>query len=213
MHEELVPSMPWGSGGWEKINVTPDQVFAMIDGYANQLRAQGARRIVVGGQSLGANVALALSRGAPERRRRASWPHPAIRRAVPTGTIPSIKEAIDRAAQLVQCGQASQPFSGPRRQRGQQHQDFHEGRRLRRLAQSARPGEHAGPGAAPARQHSRDADHRHQGPELQLYRGQHLQARRQESVQQVPGRSTAATIARPSRRHPNASSTGSKGLP
>src|SRR5690242_11700381 len=42
----VVPSMPWGTGGWEKINVTPDQVFAMIDGYANQLRAQGAQRIV-----------------------------------------------------------------------------------------------------------------------------------------------------------------------
>ena len=42
-------------------SVTPDQVFAMIDGYANQLRAQGAQRIVVGGTSLGANVALAYA--------------------------------------------------------------------------------------------------------------------------------------------------------
>lgn len=42
----VVPSMPWGTGGWKKINVTPDQVFAMIDGSADQLRAQGARRIV-----------------------------------------------------------------------------------------------------------------------------------------------------------------------
>ena len=41
----VVPSMPWGQGAWEKISVTPDQVFGMIDGYASQLRAQGAQRI------------------------------------------------------------------------------------------------------------------------------------------------------------------------
>jgi pimeloyl-ACP methyl ester carboxylesterase len=108
----VVPSMPWGSGGWEKINVTPDQVFAMIDGYASQLRAQGAQRIVVGGQSLGANVALAYA----VARQNVAGVVMAAPGHSPGGSYrnnPSIKEAVDRAMQLVQSGQASQSFSGP----------------------------------------------------------------------------------------------------
>jgi pimeloyl-ACP methyl ester carboxylesterase len=106
----VVPSMPWGTGGWEKINVTPDQVFAMIDGYANQLRAQGARRIVVGGQSLGANVALSYA----VARQNVAGVVMAAPGHSPIGSYrnPSIKDSIDQAAQLVKSGQASQPFSG-----------------------------------------------------------------------------------------------------
>jgi pimeloyl-ACP methyl ester carboxylesterase len=108
----VVPSMPWGSGGWEKINVTPDQVFSLIDGYANQLRAQGAQRIVVGGQSLGANMALAYA----VARQNVAGVVMAAPGHSPGGSYrnnPSIKEAVDRATQLVQSGQASQSFSGP----------------------------------------------------------------------------------------------------
>jgi pimeloyl-ACP methyl ester carboxylesterase len=106
----VVPSMPWGSGGWEKINVTPDQVFAMIDGYANQLRAQGAQRIVVGGHSLGANMALAYA----VARQNVAGVVMAAPGHSPVGSYrnPSIKDSIDQAAQLVKSGQASQPFSG-----------------------------------------------------------------------------------------------------
>ena len=106
----VVPSMPWGSGGWEKINVTPDQVFAMIDGYASQLRAQGAQRIVVGGQSLGANVAL----GYAVARQNVAGVVMAAPGHSPIGSYrnPAIKDSIDQAAQLVKSGQAGQPFSG-----------------------------------------------------------------------------------------------------
>jgi pimeloyl-ACP methyl ester carboxylesterase len=108
----VVPSMPWGTGAWEKINVTPDQVFAMIDGYANQLRAQGAQRIVVGGQSLGANMALAYA----VSRKNVAGVVMAAPGHSPRGSYannPSIKEALDRAVQLVRSGQANQSFSGP----------------------------------------------------------------------------------------------------
>jgi pimeloyl-ACP methyl ester carboxylesterase len=107
----VVPSMPWGTGGWEKINVTPDQVFAMIDGYASQLRAHGAQRIVVGGHSLGANVALAYA----VARQNVAGVVMAAPGHSPVGSYrssPAIKDSIDQAAQLVKSGQAGQPFSG-----------------------------------------------------------------------------------------------------
>jgi dienelactone hydrolase len=107
----VMPSMPWAEGAWEKINVTPDQVFDMIDGYAAQLRAQGAQRIVVGGQSLGANVALAYA----VARQNVAGVVMAAPGHSPGGSYrnnPSIKEAVDRAGQLAQSGQGNQSFSG-----------------------------------------------------------------------------------------------------
>jgi pimeloyl-ACP methyl ester carboxylesterase len=107
----LTPSMPWGAGGWEKINVTPDQVFAMIDGYANQLRAQGAQRIVVGGQSLGANVALAYATA----RRNVAGVVMAAPGHNPGGSYSrnaSIKDNLDQACQLTRSGQGNQAFTG-----------------------------------------------------------------------------------------------------
>jgi pimeloyl-ACP methyl ester carboxylesterase len=64
-HKVVTPSMPWASGGWENINLTVRQVYDIIDGYAAQLRSQGVQRIVIGGHSLGANIALsyAVNRG------------------------------------------------------------------------------------------------------------------------------------------------------
>ncbi|MSP75372.1 MAG: alpha/beta fold hydrolase [Rhodospirillaceae bacterium] len=107
----VVPLMPWSEGGWEKISVTPGQVFDMIDGYAAQLRAQGAQRIVVAGQSLGANMALAY---AVSRQNVAGvvMAAPGHNPANSYRTNPAIKEAIDRAAGLAQSGQRDQPFSG-----------------------------------------------------------------------------------------------------
>ena len=107
----VVPLMPWSTGGWEKINVTPDQVFAMIDGYAAQLRAQGAQRIVVGGQSIGANMALAYA----VSRQNVAGVVMAAPGHNPVGAYrnnSSVKESIDRAAQLVQSGQGNQSYSG-----------------------------------------------------------------------------------------------------
>src|SRR5713101_6519200 len=57
----VTPTMAWSSGGWDNINVTVDQVFAQLDAQAAALRSQGAGRIVVGGHSLGAAVALAYA--------------------------------------------------------------------------------------------------------------------------------------------------------
>jgi pimeloyl-ACP methyl ester carboxylesterase len=60
-HKVVVPSMPWARGAWENINVTVEDVLALLDGQAAQLRAQGAGRIVVVGHSLGAAVGLAYA--------------------------------------------------------------------------------------------------------------------------------------------------------
>lgn len=107
----VVPSMPWSEGAWEKINVTPEQVFGMIDGYASQLRGQGAQRIVVGGQSLGANMALAY---AVSRQNVAGvvMAAPGHAPGFHYGNNPKIKDAIDRAAALTQSGQGGQAFTG-----------------------------------------------------------------------------------------------------
>jgi pimeloyl-ACP methyl ester carboxylesterase len=60
-HKVVVPAAPWGRGAWETINVTVEEALAQLDGYAAQLRAQGATRIVVIGHSLGACVGLAYA--------------------------------------------------------------------------------------------------------------------------------------------------------
>lgn len=109
-HVVILPSMPWSTGSWEKINVTVDQVFDQLDAYAAQLRAQGATRIVVGGHSLGANIALSY----------------AVERATVAGVVmagpghspnglyrtDAGKKSIDRAAELVRSGHGADSFSG-----------------------------------------------------------------------------------------------------
>lgn len=60
-HKVVQPAAPWGRGAWETINVTVEEALAQLDGYAAQLRAQGANRIVVIGHSLGACVGLAYA--------------------------------------------------------------------------------------------------------------------------------------------------------
>ena len=52
----LAPDMPWSrSRIWDK---SFDRAMAEIDTYVSELRLKGAKKIVVGGHSLGANAAL-----------------------------------------------------------------------------------------------------------------------------------------------------------
>ena len=64
-HVIALPSMPWSDRSWLTIDRGVPASLALIDRLAVQLRAQGARRIVLVGHSLGADVALAyaVSRG------------------------------------------------------------------------------------------------------------------------------------------------------
>jgi pimeloyl-ACP methyl ester carboxylesterase len=108
----VTPEMPWSSGRWEHIDVTVEQVFDQIDGYVAQLKAQGARRIVVGGHSLGANIALgyAVTRG-----------NVAGVVMLSPGHAPGFfysksaefRSALEKARALVEAGQGSQALSGP----------------------------------------------------------------------------------------------------
>jgi pimeloyl-ACP methyl ester carboxylesterase len=113
----VVPDMPWSGSGWEKISVTPDQVFGLIDGYAAQLRGQGATRIVVGGSSLGANMALAY---AVSRQNVAGvvMAAPGHQPGFFYNSNPAIREAVDRSGEMVRAGQGGQPFSGPDNNQG-----------------------------------------------------------------------------------------------
>ncbi len=113
----VAPSMPWSRGAWEHVNVTVEQVFAQLDSQVAALRSQGAGRIVIGGHSLGADVALAyaVARGnlaglvmaAPGHQ-----PGLAYRRNA------SIRAAVDRARTLVEQGRGNEPFSGPDNNQG-----------------------------------------------------------------------------------------------
>lgn len=109
-HKVLLPSMPWGAGGWENISVTVEQVYDMLDGYAAQLRSQGMRRIVVGGHSLGANIALsyAVHRGNVAGVVMAGPGHS------PGGTYRTDagKKSIEHAAELVRSGKGSEWMVG-----------------------------------------------------------------------------------------------------
>jgi pimeloyl-ACP methyl ester carboxylesterase len=58
-HKVIQPTLPWGRGSWETIDITAEGALDLLDGYANRLRGQGAGRIVMIGHSLGAAVGLA----------------------------------------------------------------------------------------------------------------------------------------------------------
>ena len=116
-YKVLLPSMPWSSGGWESIHVTVDQVFDQIDGYAAQLRSQGATRIVIGGHSLGANIALSY---AVERGNVAGvvMMAPGHNPAGNYRSTDSVRKAVDHAVELVQAGKGGSSFSGPDNNQG-----------------------------------------------------------------------------------------------
>jgi dienelactone hydrolase len=108
-HLVVAPTMPWARGAWESINVTVDQVLATIDGHAAALRGQGATRIVIGGQSLGANIALsyAVERGNVAGVVMLSPGH----NPIGTSRGPTGKD-IERARALVDAGKGGESFTG-----------------------------------------------------------------------------------------------------
>jgi pimeloyl-ACP methyl ester carboxylesterase len=110
-HKVLMPTMPWAGSDWERINVTVEQVHALIDGYVAQLRGQGAQRIVVGGHSLGANVALsyAVARGNVAGVAMIAPGHnPGYVYRVEKGG----RDSIDKARDLVQAGRGGEAYQG-----------------------------------------------------------------------------------------------------
>lgn len=112
-----MPSMPWSRGSWESIKVTMEQVFAQLDAEVAALRGQGAGRIVVGGQSLGADVALAyaVARGNLAGLVMAG---PGHQPGYFYSSKPSIRAAVDRARALVESGHGNDSFSGPDENQG-----------------------------------------------------------------------------------------------
>src|SRR6185312_5330849 len=98
------PPMPWARGQWERISITVEAAHQQIDAMVAQLRAQGAQRIVVGGHSLGANVALSY---AAQRGNVAGviMIAPGHQPAFSYRTMPDFRSALERAAGLVQSGQ------------------------------------------------------------------------------------------------------------
>lgn len=113
----VMPMMPWSVGNWESIRITADQAFDLIDGYAAQLRGQGATRIVVAGQSLGANIALsyAVERGNVSGVVMAA---PGHNPGFLYRSNDRVRMDVDRALELVKAGQGDQGFSGPDNNQG-----------------------------------------------------------------------------------------------
>ncbi|MDI1284824.1 MAG: alpha/beta fold hydrolase [Reyranella sp.] len=107
----LMPSMPWEGQGWERISVTVDQVHAMIDGFVAQLRGQGAQRIVVGGQSLGANMALSYA-VARQNIAACVMLAPGHSPAYVSRTYSDVPGLLEKAAAMVKEGQGAQLFKG-----------------------------------------------------------------------------------------------------
>ncbi|MFO0987827.1 MAG: alpha/beta hydrolase [Alphaproteobacteria bacterium] len=116
-HKAIAPPMPWARGQWENISITVEAVHAQLDGMVAQLRSQGARRIVVGGHSIGANIALsyAAARGNVSG---VVMIAPGHAPAFSYRSMPDFRAAVDRAVALVQSGQGAQPFSGPDNNQG-----------------------------------------------------------------------------------------------
>jgi pimeloyl-ACP methyl ester carboxylesterase len=111
------PQMPWASGEWQKINVTVEGAHALIDAQVAQLRARGARRIVVAGHSIGGNVALSYAVARPDVAA-VVMISPGHSPPFSARTMPDYVAALDKAAALVQSGQGAQPFTGPDNNQG-----------------------------------------------------------------------------------------------
>lgn len=108
----VVPAMPWGRGRWESIAVAPEQAFDLIDGAVAQLKAQGVQRVVVGGQSLGANIALAYAVARPGAVAGVVMASPGHNPQASYGRNATVKADVDQACRLANAGQGGQPFSG-----------------------------------------------------------------------------------------------------
>jgi pimeloyl-ACP methyl ester carboxylesterase len=111
-HAIALPSMPWSDRGWLTIDRDVPTSLAMIDRLATQLMLHGARRIVLVGHSLGADVALsyAVSRRDVAGLVMAAPSHtPAAAVACDAGA----RSALERARTLVAEGHGDDPFIGP----------------------------------------------------------------------------------------------------
>jgi pimeloyl-ACP methyl ester carboxylesterase len=111
-HAIALPSMPWSDRGWLTIDRDVPASLALVDRLAAQLRMQGARRIVLVGHSLGADVALAyaVSRGDVAGLVMAAPGHtPAALAAHDAAT----RRALERARVLVAEGHGDDRFVGP----------------------------------------------------------------------------------------------------
>ena len=109
-----MPAMPWqGSGGRPSGYMDSyDQAMARIDGAAQQLRSGGAKRIVVGGLSFGANAAIGYAARRGETL--------AAVMALAAGHVPEqagfrklVADGVSRAKQLVASGQGNTPIMLP----------------------------------------------------------------------------------------------------
>jgi pimeloyl-ACP methyl ester carboxylesterase len=110
-HKVVAPTMAWGRGTWETIDVTVEDVLVQLDGHASQLRGQGAGRIVAIGHSLGAAVALtyAVERGSVAGIAMLSPGH------VPYAFYESqkaIRADVDRARALIAQGKGNEMIKG-----------------------------------------------------------------------------------------------------
>ncbi len=109
-----MPAMPWqGARGQPNGYLESyDQAMARVDRAAQQLRSRGAKRIVVGGQSFGANAALGYA-----ARRGGSLAAIVV---LAPGHVPelagfreAVADGVSRARQLVASGQGNTPTMLP----------------------------------------------------------------------------------------------------
>lgn len=113
----ISPRMPWAESDWRTINVSVDGAHALVKGHIAQLRSQGARRIVIGGHSIGANVALSYAVANPDVAA-IVMVSPGHSPSFSARTNPDYIPALEKAAALVQSGQGAQPFTGPDNNQG-----------------------------------------------------------------------------------------------
>ena len=118
-----MPAMPWqGSGGRPNGYLeTYDQAMARVDRAVQQLRSRGAKRIVVGGQSFGANAALGYA-----ARRGGSLAAVVV---LAPGHVPelagfrnAVADGVSTAKRLVASGQGDTPAMLPDVNQGARYQ-------------------------------------------------------------------------------------------
>jgi pimeloyl-ACP methyl ester carboxylesterase len=118
-----MPAMPWrGSHGQpDGYLESYDQAMARIDRAVQQLRSRGARRIVVGGQSFGANAALGYA-----ARRGGSLAAIVVLAPGHVPELPGFRKAVadgvSKAKQLVASGQGNAPTLLPDTNQGRRYQ-------------------------------------------------------------------------------------------
>jgi pimeloyl-ACP methyl ester carboxylesterase len=103
------PEMPWSFH--RRYAVTYDQAMGEIDAAVAGLKAKGANRIVVIGQSLGANAAIGYAARHPDLAGVAVLAPGHLPEAEPLRS--HVRDAVARAKQLIAAGQGNVPESFP----------------------------------------------------------------------------------------------------